>query len=197
LNAAKKDIFNLQLENHFLKERLSNMAPDHIEAALKENVKIKLEILNMSKEMKKLKKILTQQDKDLADAAKERELRSGRTSARELEEMYAAEKERRKQLERAVEEQAGLREQLEDEVEHLRGVVEDGQAELEKLRDDKDRAEEEIDRMKSDLSESVGMSRGREGRLIAKLEEVSWSATHDSVSLTCRRMRRCSESWSG
>ena len=149
------------------------MAPDHIEAALKENVKIKLEILNMSKEMKKLKKILTQQDKDLADAAKEREMRAGRTGARELEEMYAAEKERRKQLERAVEDEAALREQLEDKVEQLKGLVDDGQAEVERLRDEKDRAEDEIERAKAGLGESVGLSKGREGRLIAKLEEVS------------------------
>ena len=149
------------------------MAPDHIEAAVKENLKINLEIHNMSKEMKKHKKILTQQDKDLADAAKEREMRAGRTGARELEEMYAAEKERRKQLERAVEDEAGLREQLEDEVEQLKGMVDDGQAEVERLRDEKDRAEDEIERVKAGLGESVGLSKGREGRLIAKLEEVS------------------------
>jgi regulator of replication initiation timing len=94
---VKKDNFNLQLENHFLKERLANMAPDHIEAALKENVKLKLEILNLSKEMKKLKKLLLQQDRDLAEAARNGDGKGGKAAsdARELERLYREEKERR------------------------------------------------------------------------------------------------------
>ncbi|WWC88754.1 uncharacterized protein L201_003667 [Kwoniella dendrophila CBS 6074] len=109
LEESKKEVFNLQLENHFLKERLSNMAPEHIEAALKENVKLKLEILNLSKELKKLKKLVLQQDRDLAAAS-----RGGggggsggtnnndRGELRELEKMWKDEKEKRKLAEESI-----------------------------------------------------------------------------------------------
>ena len=205
LNAAKKDIFNLQLENHFLKERLANMAPDHIEAALKENVKLKLEILNLSKEMKKVKKLLLQQDKDLAEAQREREGgRGGRdrdADSRELEAMYKAEKERRKAAEKKMEErtessgkdgdadlQARLEdteaservwqrraEGLEDELEGVKVNMDDQAEELDRLRDAADRAEDEVERLKAGLGESVGTGRGREARMLAKLEQVSSS----------------------
>ncbi|WWD18405.1 hypothetical protein CI109_102855 [Kwoniella shandongensis] len=106
LEDTKKEVFNLQLENHFLKERLSNMAPEHIEAALKENVKLKLEILNLSKELKKLKKLVLQQDRDLAAAAREKGGAGagglGGNEARELERMWKEEKERRKAAEENV-----------------------------------------------------------------------------------------------
>lgn len=148
LNAARTEVFNLQLENHFLKERLNNMAPDHIEGALKENIKLKLEILNISKEMKKLKKILTQQDKDLAEAQSERERRGPESTAREIEEMYHAEKDRRKALERRVEEDEEVRLGLEEEVERLRGMADDQAEEVERLRDAADRAEEELEQIR-------------------------------------------------
>ena len=143
LNAAKKDIFNLQLENHFLKERLQNMAPDHIEAALKENVKIKLEILNLSKEMKKLKKLLTQQDKDLAEAQREREGGSGakdrEADLQHLEEMYAREKERRQ----VAEEWQGRAEEAEADLNMAKEKLEDQAEEIERLREAADRVEDE------------------------------------------------------
>jgi predicted nucleic acid-binding Zn-ribbon protein len=203
LNAAKKDIFNLQLENHFLKERLSNMAPDHIEAALKENVRLKLEILNISKEMKKVKKLLTQQDRDLAEAMRERDAGGsssrGGKELRELEGMYKAEKERRKQAEEDLavlqergEGDEGLRAKIEDveasedvwrqrvveleeELEGAKAGLEDKDEEMDKIRDEADRAQEEVERLKAGLGESVGLGRGREARMIQKLEEVSHS----------------------
>ncbi|ORY31357.1 hypothetical protein BCR39DRAFT_89832 [Naematelia encephala] len=206
LNAAKKDIFNLQLENHFLKERLANMAPDHIEAALKENVRLKLEILNLSKEMKRLKKLLLQQDKDLAEAQREREggrgVKARDGDLKELEQMYKAEKDRRKAVEKdlqrlqeergddgaADEDTEKLRAQLEDteasenvwrqraeeleeELDNAKAMSDDQKEEIARLQDATDRAEEELERLKTGLGDSVGLGRGREARMIAKLEQ--------------------------
>ena len=174
LNAAKKDIFNLQLENHFLKERLANMAPDQIEGALNENVKLKLEILNISKEMKKLKKILTQQDKDLAEAQKERENRLGRGGAdlREVEALYREEKERRRAIEQKLEEEIEARGRVEEDLESAKGTVQDHLEEAERLRDAVDRAEDELDRVKSGLGDNAADERNRQDD-IEELEEVS------------------------
>ena len=182
------------------------MAPDHIEAALKENVKLKLEILNLSKEMKKLKKLLFQQDRDLAEAQREREVGKGGKEAREIESMYREEKQRRKVAEaerKKVEEELEGRgapddlralledaeaaeavwrqrsEQLEGELENVKASLEDQVEEMNRVKDAGDRAQEDLERLQAEaeakaaLGESVGISKGREARLLAKLEQVS------------------------
>ena len=168
------------------------MAPDHIEAALKENVKLKLEILNLSKEMKKLKKLLLQQDRDLAEAQREREVGKGGKEAREIESMYREEKQRRKveeELEgrgapddlRALLEDAEAAEavwrqrseQLEGELENVKASLEDQVEEMNRVKDAGDRAQEDLERLQAEaeakaaLGESVGISKGREARLLA------------------------------
>ncbi|ODN77571.1 hypothetical protein L202_04740 [Cryptococcus amylolentus CBS 6039] len=202
LEETKKEVFNLQLENHFLKERLSNMAPEHIEAALKENVKLKLEILTLSKELKKLKKLVMQQDRDLAATARDS---GGSREAMELEKLWKDEKERRRRAEEQVstlkdELQSGaadpeLREKLEDaeasenvwrqrteqleqELDDQRAANDDNQEELAKLRDEADRALDEVDKLRGELDgargmrESVGLGKGRETRLAQKVQEL-------------------------
>ncbi|WVR06279.1 hypothetical protein IAU60_003309 [Kwoniella sp. DSM 27419] len=198
LEESKKEVFNLQLENHFLKERLSNMAPEHIEAALKENVKLKLEILNLSKELKKLKKLVLQQDRDLAAASRQQ----GGGDSRELERMWKEEKERRKAAEEALRtakggsdesEQLRIRledteasekvwrtraEELEDELDGVRASLDDQNEEMSRLRDEADRALDQVDSLKDELdknrglNESIGVSKGREARLTSKVQEL-------------------------
>ncbi len=171
------------------------MAPDHIEAALKENVKLKLEILNLSKEMKKLKKLLLQQDRDLAEAQREREGGRGGRDAREIEGMYRDEKERRKAAEA---ERKGLEQELEnaksgasegsegiwrrrakeleEDLQNAKASMEDQAEEMERVRDAADRAQEDVETLqaeKAGLGDSVGISKGREARMMAKLEQVS------------------------
>jgi chromosome segregation ATPase len=198
---VKKDNFNLQLENHFLKERLANMAPDHIEAALKENVKLKLEILNLSK--------------DLAEAARNGDGKGGKAAsdARELERLYREEKERRKAAESeykrleeelasgasagaAGEDVAQLRDRLEDteaseqvwrnmcetleeELENAKAANEDHAEEMERVRDAADRAQEELEKLQAQhadvsrgLGDSIGVSKGREARLQQKVADL-------------------------
>ncbi|KIR75733.1 hypothetical protein I310_00430 [Cryptococcus deuterogattii CA1014] len=192
LEETKKEVFNLQLENHFLKERLSNMAPEHIEGALKENVKLKLEILTLGKELKKLKKLVMQQDKDLAAAARE----SGKSQeARELEKLWNQEKERRKVAEQEIktlQEEIGasgmdeLRSKLEDaeasedvwrkrteeleaELEDQKALNEDQIEELERFRNAMDRANDEMERMKEELKSANSLGESENASLQADL----------------------------
>lgn len=194
MDALQKENFNLQLENHFLKERLASMAPDHIESALKENVKLKIEILNLGKELKKSKKLLVQQDRDLAAAARERDghkVKARDAESRELEAMWREEKERRiaaeDELDKLKDDQFDRAQELEDRVRNLeeelerakddldtaRAGLDDQNEEIARLRDEADRAVDELEKLQSerDLGESVGLGKGREARLVSKLEE--------------------------
>ena len=42
---------------HFLEERLAQLAPDQIDAALKQNINLKIEVQQRGMELKKLKKL--------------------------------------------------------------------------------------------------------------------------------------------
>ncbi|GFZ45294.1 hypothetical protein JCM24511_03020 [Saitozyma sp. JCM 24511] len=191
LDSVKKDNFNLQLENHFLKERLANMAPDHIEAALKENVKLKLEILNLSKEMKKLKKLLLQQDRDLAEAARNGDGKGGKAAsdARELERLYREEKERRKtaeseykRLEEELASGAGAGAAGED-VAKLRDRLEDTEASEQVWRNRCETLEEELENAKAaneDHAEEMERVRDAADRAQDELEKLQ--AQHADVS---------------
>ena len=120
------------------------MAPQHIEAALQENVRLKLEILNISKESKKMKKLVMQQDRNLAEAQRERDGAAGVKGANaESQRKYEDEKARRKALEA--------------ELDELKGSLDDVQEELSKVVDRADKAEEELERMQSGaiISEEV------------------------------------------
>ena len=65
---------------HFLEERLASLAPDQTEAALKQNINLKIEVQQRGMEMKKLKKLVLELERELqrAGGSKDRE--------RELEE---------------------------------------------------------------------------------------------------------------
>lgn len=58
---TKKQNFSLQMENHFLKERLSNMAPEHMHAALAENAALKAQLTELARELKRHKKLVQEQ----------------------------------------------------------------------------------------------------------------------------------------
>ncbi|TFK45915.1 hypothetical protein OE88DRAFT_1668544 [Heliocybe sulcata] len=65
IDQLKKDNFNLQLKVHFLEERLAQLAPDQMETALKQNINLKIEVQQHRMELKKLKKLVLEQTKEL------------------------------------------------------------------------------------------------------------------------------------
>jgi chromosome segregation ATPase len=173
------------------------MAPDHIEAALKENVKLKLEILNLSKEMKKLKKLLLQQDRDLAEAARNANGNGGKGGAEtmELERLYREEKERRKAAEA---ERKRLGEELangaggEDELEKLRAQVDDTEASEQVWRERCEALEEELENAKvaaEDHAEELERVRDAADRAQEEVERLQAQqadpskALHESVGV--------------
>lgn len=158
------------------------MAPDNLESVVGENVKLRVEILTIAKELKKCKKLLMQQDRDLAATARERDDKTGRrrerdVEGREMEGMYREEKDKRQAVEdelaKAREEHLDKVRALEDDLDEARGQIDDQAEEMSRLRDTADIAQDELDKVREEargLTESVGMGRGREARTIAKLE---------------------------
>ncbi|EIW73667.1 hypothetical protein TREMEDRAFT_26645 [Tremella mesenterica DSM 1558] len=190
LEAMRKEFFSLQLENHFLKERLASMGPESLTKIAEENAKLKAETLNLSKECKKYKKLVLQLERELAASQRgDGKGSRGGNELKELEGMWKEEKERRRALEKELDEgRAKLEdteaseviwrkkaEELEGELEGAKGTLEDQTEEMERVREAADRARDELERMqleKSELGGSVGLGKGREAKLLQKVADL-------------------------
>ena len=207
IEQMKKDLFNLQLENHFLKDRLANTTDEHFRAMHNENVKLKLEVVNYAKEMKRLKKIIMQQDKGMKELQRQLDElslqgRGDEGATRQLEGLWKEAKARRKKLEETVrgyeagnadsstlrhqldeveESERGWREKCRELEEEMKAAAEDQAEEMDRLRDQADRAQVELEKLQAEGSKSVGLDKQAEEALraqIAELEEVSSVAVH-------------------
>ncbi|KAG8821455.1 hypothetical protein FRC18_011310 [Serendipita sp. 400] len=146
IDQLKKENFSLKLKVHFLEERLAQLAPDHIEAALKQNINLKIEVQSRGVELKKYKKLLLQMEQELArvknndNGAREDELQAEvENLTRELREL------RRRKMgsgrdDVALSEARGRNEeleqrlaQLEDELEGAKALIEENLDEIERL----------------------------------------------------------------
>lgn len=133
---------------HFLEERLAQLAPDHIELALKQNINLKIEVQSRGVELKKYKKLLLQMEQELSrvkgqnDGPRERELQSEVESlTRELREL------RRRKMgsgrdDVALSEARGRNEelelrlgQLEEELEGAKALIDENLDEIDRLRE--------------------------------------------------------------
>ncbi|KAJ2911777.1 hypothetical protein MD484_g8639, partial [Candolleomyces efflorescens] len=160
IDNLKKENFSIKLRVHFLEDQLARLAPDQMEAALKQNINLKIEVQQRGMEIKKLKKLVLSLEHEL-----ERLQRVGAASSstgggsgggttsqreRELEEKLAQRdleiRELRRRLEGTtddeellLEKDALLREaesrnaELEDELDSVRGLLEENMDEMQRL----------------------------------------------------------------
>ncbi|KAI5982804.1 hypothetical protein EDD15DRAFT_2179864 [Pisolithus albus] len=149
IDALKKENFNIKLRVHFLEERLAQLAPDQVDAALKQNVSLKVEVQQRGLELKKLKRLVLELERELERTQRERERvtsSNSRGTEREKElEARLAERERdlrelrKGRLSTADADalrQAEVRnEELEEELENVRALLEENMEELERLRE--------------------------------------------------------------
>jgi chromosome segregation ATPase len=132
IDNLKKENFNVKLRVHFLEERLAQLAPDQIDAALKQNINLKIEVQQRGVEMKKLKKLVLDLDRELAHskAFREENVESqGDDIRRRMEELEAE----NEILRARVEQDAELFAQREDEKEDLADDVEALRLEIQDL----------------------------------------------------------------
>jgi chromosome segregation ATPase len=167
IDNLKKENFNIKLKVHFLEERLAQLAPDQVEAALKQNINLKIEVQQRGMELKKVRKLVLELENELQRIQRGDAARSSRE--RELEVLLEKREHDIRELRRRLssepgEDDAALREaeernvELEDELENVRHLLEENMDELERLKDIVEQREED-----------TGGSSGR--RHIGALEE--------------------------
>ncbi|CAK5262180.1 unnamed protein product [Mycena citricolor] len=138
IDNLKKENFNIKLRVHFLEERLAQLAPDQIDAALKQNISLKIEVQQRGMELKKLKKLVLELERELQRAGpKTRNHHRERELEDKLEER---ERELRELRRRAANDAsdpllAERNAELEEQLDNMRGLLEDNMDELERLRD--------------------------------------------------------------
>ncbi|KAF9009719.1 hypothetical protein BDQ17DRAFT_1388437 [Cyathus striatus] len=175
IDNLKKENFNIKLRVHFLEERLAQLAPDQIDAALKQNISLKIEVQQRGMEIKKLKKLVLSLEHEL-----ERQQRSGGSKSRErdleekLEEREMEIRELRRR--RHAEDRNAL---LEDELEDLKAAFEENQEELQQLKETMERRAD--DSMYADGGES------RRERMRVRMEDLQ--AENDELQARVEDLR--------
>ncbi|KAI6027197.1 hypothetical protein EDC04DRAFT_3142904 [Pisolithus marmoratus] len=134
IDALKKENFNIKLRVHFLEERLAQLAPDQVDAALKQNVSLKVEVQQRGLELKKLKRLVLELERELERTEREKELEA-RLAERERE-LRELRKGRLSTADADALRQAEVHnEELEEELDNVRGLLEENMEELERLRE--------------------------------------------------------------
>jgi chromosome segregation ATPase len=154
IDNLKKENFNIKLKVHFLEERLAQLAPDQVEAALKQNINLKIEVQQRGMELKKVRKLVLELENELQRVQRGDAARSSRE--RELEVLLEKREHEIRELRRRLtressqdDDQAALREaeernaELEDELENVRHLLEENMDELERLKDIVEQREED------------------------------------------------------
>ena len=138
----KKENFSIKLRVHFLEERLAKLAPDQIDAALKQNINLKIEVQQRGMEMKKLKKLVLSLEHEL-----ERLQRSdgNRNRERELEDKLEERERELRELRRrksgsamdddALREAEARNEELADELNNAHALLEENLDEIDRLKE--------------------------------------------------------------
>lgn len=154
IDNLKKENFAIKLRVHFLEERLAQLAPDQIDAALKQNISLKIEVQQRGMEMKKLKKLVLELERELerlqqggtaSSSSRERELEEKlEERERELHELRETVREQRRRQSgqfdqghhiELLRDAEARNEELEEQLENARGLLEENMDEIERLKD--------------------------------------------------------------
>ncbi|KAK0463148.1 uncharacterized protein EV420DRAFT_1639232 [Desarmillaria tabescens] len=138
IDHLKKENFDIKIKCHFLEERLAQLAPDQMDAALKQNIDLKIELSARGQEIKRLKKLLLELERELERM--QRGAGGARGRERELEEKLEERDRDIRELRRRQQHQNGhghdeRTAELEEQLEDARDLLEENNAEIERLRD--------------------------------------------------------------
>jgi chromosome segregation ATPase len=125
-----------------LEERLAQLAPDQVEAALKQNINLKIEVQQRGMELKKVRKLVLELENELQRIQRGDAARTSRE--RELEALLEKREHETREVRRRLTSESGqddaaLREaeernaELEEELENVRHLLEENMEELERI----------------------------------------------------------------
>jgi chromosome segregation ATPase len=125
-----------------LEERLAQLAPDQVEAALKQNINLKIEVQQRGMELKKVRKLVLELENELQRIQRGDAARTSRE--RELEALLEKRERETREVRRRLTSESGqddaaLREaeernaELEEELENVRHLLEENMEELERI----------------------------------------------------------------
>ena len=154
----KKENFNIKLKVHFLEERLAELAPDQIEAALKQNINLKIEVQQHRMDLKKQKKLILELEQELE------RLQKGDPRTRDLEERLAERERELKELRR----RKGYGVESEGKIRQLEMAVEERSLELRGFRG----AAQEIRELELELDDTREALRLKDKELMQKDDEL-------------------------
>lgn len=169
IDNLKKENFNIKLKVHFLEERLAQLAPDQIDAALKQNINLKIEVQQRGMDLKKLRKLVLELEKELERSQKNGGGGGGQGGSsrreRELEEMLQErDREIRELRRRRVESSQDVDEELEMALRDAEDRNQELESELTNMKDLLMDNSEELDRLKNELQRREDSSfAGEEG----------------------------------
>jgi hypothetical protein len=143
---------------HFLEERLAELAPDQIEAALKQNINLKIEVQQHRMDLKKQKKLILELEQELE------RLQRGDSRTRDLEERLAERERELKELRR----RQGYGVESEDKIRHLELAVEERSLELRGFR----RTTQEMRELEFELDDAREALRLKDQELVSKDMEL-------------------------
>lgn len=143
---------------HFLEERLAELAPDQIEAALKQNINLKIEVQQHRIDLKKQKKLILELEQELE------RLQRGDSRTRDLEERLAERERELKELRRLK----GYGAESEDKIRHLELAVEERSLELRGFR----RTAQEMRDLELELDDAREALRLKDRELLQKDVEL-------------------------
>lgn len=143
---------------HFLEERLAELAPDQIEAALKQNINLKIEVQQHRMDLKKQKKLILELGQELE------RLQKGDPRTRDLEERLAERERELKELRR----RQGYGAESEDKIRNLELAVEERSLELRGFR----RTAQEMRELEFELDDAREALRLKDQELIRKDMEL-------------------------
>lgn len=156
IDEVKKENFSLKLKIYFLEDRLAKLAPEHVDAALKETIELKVEYQNVKQELKKHKKWLVEATDALDQSRKNQDLAHGRISRTEQEANAEIERLREElRLERQARDED--REHLQSQLGELEDIAGSRAADNEELQRAVDSLEDENGQLRSQVNAQVTM----------------------------------------
>ncbi|KAG6877189.1 hypothetical protein C0993_009506 [Termitomyces sp. T159_Od127] len=172
IDNLKKENFSIKLRVHFLEDQLAKLAPDQMDAVLKQNINLKIEVQQRGMEMKKLKKLVIELERELdrlqrAGGSKNRE----RELEEKLEERDRELSELRRRYSGQIDDDEVFRElearnaELQERNDGAKAIIEENLEEIERLKEIIER------RGDASLAESSN-GEGRRERLKRRVEEL-------------------------